>query len=197
MPRQATRRVRARPLPRLSRAGIRKAADLRRRRRPPAVPGNCSARPSTRMRWICLAYCLMGNHVHLLSRPAQPNLGTGMHRLHGGVRAVRSTAATASSATSSRTGSKPSDRERSRSSGWPRRTSRATRSTAGLCAIAPSDGPGAATPRLVAGPRPCMARQRAPGLELLRRRAAATGSRRYARSRRRLSQRLPKGDSPL
>jgi REP element-mobilizing transposase RayT len=33
--------------------------------------------------WMCLAYCLMGNHVHLLVETKQPNLGAGMHRLHG------------------------------------------------------------------------------------------------------------------
>ena len=33
--------------------------------------------------WRCLAYCLMKNHVHLLVETPQPNLATGMHRLHG------------------------------------------------------------------------------------------------------------------
>jgi REP element-mobilizing transposase RayT len=37
----------------------------------------------TRMDWWCLSYCLMGNHVHLLIETRSPNLGTGMHRLHG------------------------------------------------------------------------------------------------------------------
>jgi REP-associated tyrosine transposase len=32
--------------------------------------------------WDCLAYCLMGNHVHLLVRTREPNLGRGMQRLH-------------------------------------------------------------------------------------------------------------------
>jgi putative transposase len=36
-----------------------------------------------RQRWRCLAYCLMDNHVHLLVETPQPNLGTGMQRLHG------------------------------------------------------------------------------------------------------------------
>ena len=35
------------------------------------------------MRWRCLAYCLMGNHVHLVIETVTPNLGRGMHRLHG------------------------------------------------------------------------------------------------------------------
>lgn len=41
------------------------------------------ARVTLRMRWRCLAYCLMGNHVHLLLETREPNLGQGMHRLHG------------------------------------------------------------------------------------------------------------------
>jgi REP element-mobilizing transposase RayT len=36
-----------------------------------------------RMRWQCLAYCLMPNHVHLLLTTPEPNLGQGMQRLHG------------------------------------------------------------------------------------------------------------------
>ena len=35
-----------------------------------------------RRRWLCLAYCLMPNHVHLLIETQEPNLGTGMHWLH-------------------------------------------------------------------------------------------------------------------
>jgi REP element-mobilizing transposase RayT len=38
---------------------------------------------SRRQRWSCLAYCLMGNHVHLLVQTPEPNLGDGMRRLHG------------------------------------------------------------------------------------------------------------------
>lgn len=34
-------------------------------------------------RWRCLAYCLMGNHVHLLVETLEPNLGDGMRMLHG------------------------------------------------------------------------------------------------------------------
>ena len=34
--------------------------------------------------WNCLAYCLMGNHVHLLLETPAPNLGRGMSVLHGG-----------------------------------------------------------------------------------------------------------------
>jgi REP element-mobilizing transposase RayT len=33
--------------------------------------------------WRCWAYCLMGNHVHLLIQTRRPNLGRGMHMLHG------------------------------------------------------------------------------------------------------------------
>jgi putative transposase len=36
-----------------------------------------------RQGWHCLAYCLMKNHVHLLVETPQPNLATGMHRVHG------------------------------------------------------------------------------------------------------------------
>jgi putative transposase len=41
------------------------------------------ARVITRMDWSCLAYCLMGNHVHLFVETRVPNLGRGMHLLHG------------------------------------------------------------------------------------------------------------------
>jgi putative transposase len=34
-------------------------------------------------RWRSLAYCLMDNHVHLLLETREPNLATGMKRLHG------------------------------------------------------------------------------------------------------------------
>ena len=33
--------------------------------------------------WKCLAYCLMGNHYHLLLQTPRPNLGDGMRRLNG------------------------------------------------------------------------------------------------------------------
>ena len=36
-----------------------------------------------RMRWRCLAYCLMRNHVHLLVETPAVNLGEGIQRLHG------------------------------------------------------------------------------------------------------------------
>ncbi|HEX8101699.1 MAG TPA: transposase [Solirubrobacteraceae bacterium] len=36
-----------------------------------------------RFEWICLAYCLMDNHMHLLLETPRPNLGAGMQRLHG------------------------------------------------------------------------------------------------------------------
>jgi putative transposase len=36
-----------------------------------------------RYRWHCLAYCLMGNHVHLLIETPEGNLGRGMQSLHG------------------------------------------------------------------------------------------------------------------
>jgi REP element-mobilizing transposase RayT len=41
------------------------------------------ARVIARHRWRSLGYCLMGNHVHLLIETPTPNLGNGMHRLHG------------------------------------------------------------------------------------------------------------------
>jgi putative transposase len=34
-------------------------------------------------RWLCLAYCLMPNHVHLLLETPHENLGAGMQTLHG------------------------------------------------------------------------------------------------------------------
>jgi len=36
-----------------------------------------------RFRWCCHAYCLMGNHVHLLIETPQPNLSRGMRQLNG------------------------------------------------------------------------------------------------------------------
>jgi len=33
--------------------------------------------------WLILAYCLMGNHYHLLLETPQPNLSAGMHRFNG------------------------------------------------------------------------------------------------------------------
>jgi REP-associated tyrosine transposase len=36
-----------------------------------------------RYRWSCLAYCLMGNHVHLLIETPDGGLGRGMQMLHG------------------------------------------------------------------------------------------------------------------
>lgn len=35
-----------------------------------------------RYEWICHAYCLMGNHYHLLLETPQPNLSRGMHHLN-------------------------------------------------------------------------------------------------------------------
>jgi len=36
-----------------------------------------------RVRWHLLAYCLMGNHVHLVVETPEPNLPAGMQWLHG------------------------------------------------------------------------------------------------------------------
>jgi REP element-mobilizing transposase RayT len=36
-----------------------------------------------RREWNCLSYCLMDNHVHLLLKTPNANLGEGMHGLHG------------------------------------------------------------------------------------------------------------------
>jgi REP element-mobilizing transposase RayT len=33
--------------------------------------------------WRIYAYCLMGNHIHLIVQTPLPNLATGMQRLHG------------------------------------------------------------------------------------------------------------------
>jgi REP element-mobilizing transposase RayT len=33
-------------------------------------------------KWQCLAYCLMTNHIHLLIRTPEPNMGHGMQHLH-------------------------------------------------------------------------------------------------------------------
>jgi len=34
-------------------------------------------------RWLCLSYCLMGNHFHLIVRTPEPNLSRGMQHLCG------------------------------------------------------------------------------------------------------------------
>ena len=36
-----------------------------------------------RFHWLCHAYCLMGNHYHLLLETQLPNLSTGMRHLNG------------------------------------------------------------------------------------------------------------------
>ena len=39
-------------------------------------------RAVTRCGWLCLAYCLMGTHVHLLIETPRPNLAAGMQGAH-------------------------------------------------------------------------------------------------------------------
>jgi putative transposase len=41
------------------------------------------ARVVDRFRWLCHAYCLMGNHYHLLIETPKPNLPLGMRQLNG------------------------------------------------------------------------------------------------------------------
>jgi REP element-mobilizing transposase RayT len=41
------------------------------------------AQSTYRCRWTCLAYCLMGNHFHVLVGLSGGNLSKGMHRLNG------------------------------------------------------------------------------------------------------------------
>ncbi|MBI3045405.1 MAG: transposase [Betaproteobacteria bacterium] len=41
------------------------------------------ARVVSHMRWCCHAYCLMGNHYHLLMETPEPNLARGMRQLNG------------------------------------------------------------------------------------------------------------------
>jgi putative transposase len=36
-----------------------------------------------RCRWLCLSYCLMGTHLHLLIETPEPNFADGMRWLHG------------------------------------------------------------------------------------------------------------------
>ena len=38
---------------------------------------------ATRQHWLLHAFCLMGNHYHLLIEAPEPNLSRGMHRLNG------------------------------------------------------------------------------------------------------------------
>jgi len=40
-------------------------------------------RAVTQRRWLLHAFCLMGNHYHLLLETPQPNLSSGMHQLNG------------------------------------------------------------------------------------------------------------------
>src|SRR3954447_24123331 len=37
----------------------------------------------SRYGWLCLSYCLMGTHLHLLVETPEPNFGEGMRWLHG------------------------------------------------------------------------------------------------------------------
>jgi putative transposase len=41
------------------------------------------ARVVDRFGWVCHAYCLMGNHYHLVVETPRPNLPTGMQQLNG------------------------------------------------------------------------------------------------------------------
>ena len=41
------------------------------------------AQASYRRDWVCLAYCLMTNHYHLVLWLREPTLSRGMHRLNG------------------------------------------------------------------------------------------------------------------
>ena len=41
------------------------------------------AEVTRRQRWRVLAYCLMGNHYHLLIQTPEPNLAAGMRQLNG------------------------------------------------------------------------------------------------------------------
>jgi putative transposase len=52
-----------------------------------------------RFGWIFHAYCLMGNHYHLLIETPDPNLSLGMRQLNGVYIPTASTGATAASAT--------------------------------------------------------------------------------------------------
>ena len=36
-----------------------------------------------KQRWLCHAYCLMGNHFHLLIETPEANLSRGMRQLNG------------------------------------------------------------------------------------------------------------------
>ena len=38
---------------------------------------------AARFGWQVMSYCLMSNHVHLLMKTPEPNLGPGMQQLHG------------------------------------------------------------------------------------------------------------------
>jgi putative transposase len=66
--------------------------------------------------WRCYAYCLMGNHYHLLIETPEPNLVAGMRRLNG-VYTRRSTAAMGAWATFSRGATRASSWTR-RATGW-------------------------------------------------------------------------------
>lgn len=44
---------------------------------------NVMARVIDRYRWLCHAYCLMGNHYHLLVETLDPTLSLGMRQLNG------------------------------------------------------------------------------------------------------------------
>ena len=102
-------------------------------------------RVTRRMQWRCLSYCLMGNHMHLLIETREPNLGAGMHRLHGAY-------AQYFNRRYDHSGHLFKDRydavpiQNDRSSGSPRRTSRAIPSRRASAAPRATGG-GEATPR--------------------------------------------------
>ena len=61
----------------------------------------------SRFRWRCHAYCLMGNHYHLMIETPEANLTKGMRHLNG-VFTNGPTAATSAAAISSRAATKRS-----------------------------------------------------------------------------------------
>ncbi|MCH7741147.1 MAG: transposase [Proteobacteria bacterium] len=44
-----------------------------------------------RFNWLCHAYCLMGNHYHLLIETPEPNLSRGMRHLKSGQKQATTT----------------------------------------------------------------------------------------------------------
>ena len=124
-----------------------------------------------RMEWLCLSYCLMGNHVHLLVETARrPTSGRGMHRLQGQYAQYFNRRHGYQRPPVPGPIRPRADHERRAPVDRRRRTSRATRSPP-ACAARPSDWPWSSHAAVVGRHRPRLARRQSDSRPISARRA--------------------------